>query len=92
MLKPLIAIFHFIYFIACLHFFQWKGYYIKRYLKYLFKNKLIIILNLILFIQLLLNLFKINLFLSNFALNLIFFIINNGVISAKQYITHLFVK
>ena len=76
MSKPLIAIFHFIYFIACLHFFQWKGYYIKRYLKYLFKNKLIIILNLILFIQLLLNLFKINLFLSNFALNLIFFIIN----------------
>lgn len=76
MLKPLICIFQFVYFVVCLHYFQWKGYYIKRYLKYLFKNKLIIILNLILFIQLLLNIFKINLFLGTFTLNIAFFITN----------------
>lgn len=76
MTKPLICIFQFVYFIVCLHFFQWKGYYIKRYLKYLFKFKLIIILNIILFIQLIFNIFKINLFLSTFVLNLIFFIAN----------------
>lgn len=76
MFKPLILIFQIVYFITCLHYFQWKGYYPKRYLKYLFKNKSIIILNLILIIQLILNIFKIKLFLSNFALNLIFFILN----------------
>ena len=76
MFKPLIVIFQISYFLVCLHYFQWKGYHIKRYLKYLFKNKLIIILNLILIIQLMANICKINLFLSHFALNLIFFIIN----------------
>ena len=57
----------------CLHFFQWKGYYTKRYLKYLFKNKLIIILNLTIIVQLLANILKNALNLSVFALNLIFF-------------------
>ena len=65
-----------IYFITCLHFFQWKGYYSKRYLKYLFKNKSVITLNLIIIIQLILNLLKIDLFLGKFGLNLIFFILN----------------
>lgn len=73
MIKPLIFVFQFIYFLTCLHFFQWKGYYIKRYLKYLIKNKSIIIVNLILFIQILLNLFKINLFIGIFTINLILF-------------------
>ena len=76
MLKPLICIFQTVYFVVCLHFFQWKSYYPKRYLKYLFKFKLIIILNIILFIQLIFNIFKINLFLSTFIFNLIFLIIN----------------
>ena len=76
MFKPLIVLFQFLYFVVCLHYFQWKGYYFKRYLKYLLKNKLIIILNLILIIQLLLNIFEINLFLSTFALNLVFFVVN----------------
>lgn len=68
--------FQLIYFIACLHFFQWKGYYPKRYLKYLFKNKFINIINLILIIQIMLNLLKNSLNLSIFAINLIFFILN----------------
>ena len=81
MFKPLICIFQFMYFVVCLHFFQWKGYYPKRYLKHLFKFKLIIILNIILFIQLIFNIFKINLFLSSFALNLMFFIINSFILT-----------
>lgn len=76
MTKPIICIFQFVYFIVCLHFFQWKGYYIERYIKTLLKFKLIIILNIILFIQLIFYIFNINLFLSTFAINLTFFIIN----------------
>lgn len=68
----IILSFQIIYFVVCLHYFQWKGYFKKRYLKYLFKNKLIIILNIILFVQIIFNLLKI----SNFYLNLFCFILN----------------
>ncbi len=74
MIIALCIVFQIVYFITCLHFFQWKGYYKFRYLKYLFKNKLIIISNLILFIQILLNIFKISNNL--YIFNLILFIFN----------------
>ena len=76
MTKPLICVFQFVYFIVCLHFFQWKGYYPKRYIKCIYKSKIITILNIVLLIQLIFNIFKINLNLGTFAINLIFFIIN----------------
>jgi len=73
MLIILVAILQIVYFVTCLHYFQWKGYYKLRYLKYLFKNKLIILLNLILIIQLVLNLLKISDILNIFNLILLFF-------------------
>ncbi len=69
----LILIFQILYFLICLHFFQWKGYFKKRYLKYLFKNKLILILNFILIIIILFNLFKIS---NIYIFNLILLILN----------------
>ena len=74
MVSTIAIIFQIVYFVCCMHYFQWKGYYKSRYLKYLFKNKLIIILNLILIVQILLNLLKISNNLNIF--NLILFILN----------------
>lgn len=65
-----------IYFIACCHYFQWKGYYKKRYLKYLFKNKLIILINLILLTQILLNLLNLSINFNIFIFDLFIFIFN----------------
>lgn len=69
----LMLVFQILYFIVCLHFFQWNGYYFSRYLKYLFKNKLIIILNLILIIQTLINMLKIS---NIYIFNLILLVLN----------------
>lgn len=52
MFYTFLVVFNIIYFILCLQFFQWKSYFKFRYIKYLFKNKLIIILNLFLIILL----------------------------------------
>ena len=72
MIKTLTIICHVLYFFVCLHFFQWKGYYVKRYLKYLLKNKRILILNIVLIIEALLNLTLKRLKISIFIANLIF--------------------
>lgn len=55
MIYGLYAFLNIIYFMVCLHFFQWKSYFKLRYIKYLFKNKLIIFINLLLIIQLILH-------------------------------------
>ena len=59
MLICLAYIFSITYFLTCLHYFQWKGYFYTRYLKYLFKNKNILIINLNLFLIIILNIIKI---------------------------------
>lgn len=65
-----------IYFLVCLHFFQWKSYFKLRYLKYLLKNRLIIINNLILIIAIISYFISTNflfiLFLHIFSLILLF--------------------
>lgn len=74
MIKTLLILCNVLYFFVCLHFFQWKGYYIKRYLKYLLKNKRIIFINITAFIVILLNL-SLNLRkTSTFIINLIFLV------------------
>lgn len=65
-----------LYFFTCLHFYQWKGYYNLRYIKYIIKNKLIIIINLIFIFQIIVNILLKIINLNLFYVNLILFIIN----------------
>lgn len=74
MIKVLITLCYILYLFVCLNFFQWKGYFTFRYLKYLFKNKQILIINILLFIQILLNLAKNYAKISIFVINLLFLI------------------
>ena len=80
MFKPLACIVGLLYFLSSLHFFQWKGYFYKRYLKYLIKNKLIIIFNCILIFQILINILNFSPFFSIFILNNIILIINTFIL------------
>lgn len=79
MLYGLAIFFNLIYFLVCLHFFQWKSYFKLRYIKYLLKNKLIIFINFLIIIQIICLFLRLNiaflLIFYIFSIFLLFFIL-----------------